>query len=111
MEASFSSQSDHEKFLEEKDDKFTVVPIEDLCIRFPSVFDIILNYLDKKSLINCRLVNTALKDGVDNHRPFWKSIIQNYNKKIIERGIFYEYRLINSSSYAYWSTFLGKLII
>ena len=111
MEASISSQSDHEKFLEEKLDKFTVFPIENLCIRFPSVFDIILNYLDKKSLINCRLVNTILKDGVDNHRPFWKSIIQNYNKKIIERGIFDEYRLINSSPYAHWSTFLGKLII
>ena len=58
--------------------------IEDLCLRFSVVCDVIFNYLDTKSLINCRLVSTTMKNHVDNHKPFWKSIIQYYKKHISE---------------------------
>ena len=100
MEAIFSSQKcktnqdNHD--MSKKDAKLenhhTVFPLEDLCLRFSCVCDVIFNYLDTKSLINCRLVSTTMKNHVDNHKPFWKSIIQNYKSgplhSVTSRGYF-----------------------
>ena len=92
MEAKFSSQKcirnqdnyDLNKMDAKLDNHHVDFQIEDLCLRFSVVCDVIFNYLDTKSLINCRLVSTTLKNQVDNHKPFWKSIIQNYKKNISE---------------------------
>ena len=106
MEAIFSSkkcitnQDNHDlnKMDARLENHHTVFPIEDLFLRFSCVCDVIFNYLDTKSLINCRLVSTTLKNQVDNHKPFWKSIIQNYKKNISEY-VTEEYD---------WNTFLDK---
>ena len=90
MEAIFSSQkcktNQDNHILNKIDAKLeshhSVFPIEDLCLRFSCVCDVILSYLDTKSLINCRLVSTTMKNHVDNHKPFWKSIIQNYKNSV-----------------------------
>ena len=94
MEANFSSQkcktNQDNHILNKIDAKLeshhSVFPIEDLCLRFSCVCDVIFNYLDTKSLINCRLVSTTMKNHVDYHKPFWKSIIQNYKKSVNKCG-------------------------
>ena len=102
MEAKFSSQKcirnqdnyDLNKMDAKLDNHHIYFHIEDLCLRFSVVCDVIFNYLDTKSLINCRLVSTTMKNHVDNHKPFWKSIIQNYSNKsgplhsVTSRGYF-----------------------
>ena len=93
MEAIFSSkkcitnQDNHDlnKMDARLENHHTVFPIEDLFLRFSCVCDVIFNYLDTKSLINCRLVSTTMKNHVDNHKPFWKSIIQT-NKQTNKLG-------------------------
>ena len=116
MEAMFSSQkcktNQDNHILNKIDAKLeshhTVFPIEDLCLRFSCVCDVIFNYLDTKSLINCRLISTTLKNQVDNHKPFWKSIIQKFLLEFVNHPKFKKSVTKYVTEEYDWNTFLDK---
>ena len=70
--------------------------MEDLCLRFPGVCDMVLSHLDNHSLIRCKISSREMCHYLDNERFIFKRIIKKYNsgqigfsqcwKKVINRA-------------------------
>ena len=52
--------------------------MEDLCLRFPGVCDMVLSHLDNHSLMRCKISSRELRHYLDNERFIFKRIIKNY---------------------------------
>ena len=52
--------------------------MEDICIRFPEISELVFKNLDNESLAKCRLVSRKLKTCIDEEKVLWLRIIQKY---------------------------------
>ena len=52
--------------------------MENLCLRYPGVCEIVFSHLDYKSLLNFRFVSKTTKDRVDSDKTLWTRIINKF---------------------------------
>ena len=52
--------------------------MEDLCLRFPGVCDMVLSHLDNHSLMRCKISSREMCHYLDNERFIFKRIIKKY---------------------------------
>ena len=59
--------------------------MEEVCLRFPDIGEVILDFLNEKSLENCKKVGRAWKSFIENpnQKFLWIQIIKKHEKDLI----------------------------
>merc|ERR1711874_663570 len=87
--------------------------MENLCLRYPGVFEIVFSHLDYKSLLNFRFVSKATKDCVDSDKTLWTRIINKVARNLEEVDNPYlrvaGMKAVNLWSKSHWDRFLDKI--
>ena len=73
--------------------------MEDLCLRYPHIFEMILSNLDNQTLASCRSVSKQFSVSIEDGKILWIRIIQKQISKIQSK-----YQKLNRS----WKVIIDK---